>query len=144
MVPCDPRETVAVWAELRRRIEIVTRGHNQCIAFAVRINRDDGVDGFRTTCRVVLADREDELPHSVDDHVGVPDAAVWCDRPRGATGILPVEPLVVVIGEPHRAVLDREVATSVLVHTRAGVEGPRSDIRKTAVRFAPADDDPSA
>ncbi len=110
------------------------------VQLAVGVEHHDLVDDVgRSAARgVVLAHHQHPPPLDVDDAVGPAVAAghLWLgrDRHRHRLADQAMEPLVVPVGEPHRAARHPPCAAAVLVHGRACVEprGQQVDGRAVA------------
>src|SRR5258708_4172993 len=63
------------------------------------------------------------------------------DRPRLTAAVLPVQPLVLEVGEPDRAGADRELAPAILMNACARVETGRCDVGDRSPGVPPADHD---
>src|SRR6202171_802268 len=130
-------------ADPRRGIEIVGLNEGSYRRLTGWIEADDAVDGRRHVGGVVLADRDQSLMPLVEDEIGVPDVLGRRDGDGGPPRILPVEALVVEVGEPHGALARQIRPAAVLMHPVARVVIRRRDVCDTAVRTAPDDDIPA-
>ena len=140
MVPCQPRQPGAVGAHRRVAVEVAAGHQHLAGATGRQIQRDDGVDRFAPRVAVVLADAHQAAQRAVHHAVAVAQVhALGSDGHRRRARLLPVEPLVGEVREPHHAVRDPEAQPAVLVHPRAHVERRRRHVPRRAVRCAPHD-----
>ena len=139
MVPLQPGQPPAVGAEARIGVEVGAGGEDHAAALvAVRVERDDGIDGF-PIAGVILAHGDEPLAVRIEDHVGVAQRAFRRDRPRRVVAVDAVEPGVGEVREDEHAVAHRVRAAAVLVDAGAGVESRRNGIGDRAVRGAAHD-----
>src|SRR5260370_17490959 len=125
----------ARWGEARGGIEVIGLGQGSGRGLSCRIEAGDGVDGRVAgfpAC-VVLANRDQPLVPLVEDEIGMTDVLRGSDRDRWPSGILPVDALILEVGEPHGPLVDRVRSTTVLVDPGAGVVFGRRDVRDAPV-----------
>src|SRR5258708_13168254 len=101
------------------------------------------VDGLVCAGGVILADRIDPPARGVDLQVGVANIRVRSDGDGTRATLLAVDPLVVVIREPHRPAAHRVLAAPIFMDARARVEARRRYVLDLSGRGA-ADYDPAA
>ena len=148
VVPGQPRQGAAVRAQAGRGHEVPAVGEHGLRADAVGRHGDDGVDDVGRV-GVILPDANQPAGAgrgavgAVQGGVGIAQGRRGGDGQRGGAGVLPVDALVVVVGEPHRAAAGEPGAAAVFVDAGAGVERRRVDIGNRAVGGG-ADDDIAA
>src|SRR5712691_6276388 len=133
VVPREPREPASFGAELWRRVEIVAAREHDRIASPVHIECDERVDSLAFPARMVLAHGEDTLAFAVDREVRMAHIPLGADGARRPCGILPVETLVIEVGEPDGAVADRVIAAAIFMDARTRIEAARCDVGNRAV-----------
>src|SRR5713101_8913588 len=125
-----------------RGVEIVGLDEGSGRRLACRIEAFDAVDrrvaGF-PAC-VVLANRDQSLMPLIEDEVGVPDVLGRRDRDGWPSRIVPVEALILEVGEPDGALAHQVPAAAILVDPRARVVLRRRDVRDAPVGTAPDND----
>src|SRR5450759_2804062 len=137
MVPSEPREALAVGAELRRGVEVIPRSHRDRFALSVPIKRNERVDCLRRAGRMVFADGEDSSSRRVDEQVCVANVNRWGDWRRIGIIFLSINALVIEVREPDSAVAHRIVAATVFMNAGSRIEACRGDI---GIRLTPPSD----
>src|SRR5256886_2648422 len=92
---------------------------------------------------MVLAHSDDAPAWCVDGRVRVAHIPLGADGPGHLPRILPVQALVVEVGEPDGAAADCIFATAIFMDARAGVEAVRCDVGDRAIRGSAHDDLPA-
>src|SRR5207247_8494636 len=92
---------------------------------------------------MVLAHSDDAPAWCVDDQVRVAHITFRADWLGHLTRILPVQALVVEVGEPDGAAADCIVAAAIFMDARAGIEAARCDVGDRAIRGSAHDDLPA-
>src|SRR5258708_17742532 len=126
MVPGQPAQMGTRGADPRRGVEIMGLDEGSRRRLSCRIEAGDGVDGRVAgflAC-VVLANRDQSLMAVVENQIGMPDILGRRDRDGWLSGILPVEALILEVGEPAGA-LAHQVRPAPLLRA----PGPRVPLR---------------
>ncbi len=146
VVPADPRQPPPVGADAWKRVEVRARHDRSRGGAPVRGQNDDLVDRF-PGLGVPLPHAYDQLSIRCHARVGVPVAGRefrrGCDGSRVLTRALPVETLVVEVGEEHGLPVHHERAAPVLVHASPHVEPFGRDVGSSSVRCLPNQNRPS-
>jgi len=134
VVPAQPGQVAAVRRQARRGIEIVAVDQDRLAA--VEADRADRIDRVCLARQVVLAHRDQALARAVGHEVGVAHGLFLRHHDRLGAILDPVQAVVGVVREPHRARLHRIGAAAVLVHAVAHVEGGRRELGLAAGALA--------
>src|SRR5215213_7198134 len=137
MVPRQPHETSAIWAQARRGVEVVTRDEHTFLSTS-QVYADYLVYGF--VPGVVFPHGDEAVAVSIYHQVRVSSAGLRRERRRLAARGQVVDPLVDEVGEVDRASVSGEAASTVFVNPRARVERLRRSILGTSVRRQEHDD----
>ena len=147
MVPGQPSQPGAVWTETGSGIEVAARDQHFRGA-ATQGQSGQGVDRLIATRRVALVDADEPATGGINHEVGVAEASDGVSlRSQGAgliVRLMPVQPLVVKVGEVNDSASHGEVAFAVLMDPGAHVEGPGSHVLGLTAGGAAYDDPPSS
>ncbi len=129
MIPAEPGELPAVWAEAGRAEEVVALGQDPAGILAIQADRDDAVDRL-TAAAMILADRKDAPAGGVRLEIGIAQLAIAFrgQRLRRRPAIDPMEALVGEVRRHDHAVRHQPGAAAIFVHARADVEACRRDV----------------
>ena len=143
VVPLEPGEPVAGRRQARRGDEVRAADEDRRGRLAIEGNGDQLVP-WLAFARMVLANREEAPPRSVEAHVGVAVRPGRRDRDRHRRArIDPVQPPVAELGIDDDAAGHRVRPAAVLVGARPDVGRGRRQLRRLAIGLA-ADEDPPA
>ena len=143
VVPLEPGEPVGGRRQARRGDEVGAADEDLWGRLAIEGNGDQLVP-WLAVAGMVLADREEAPPWSVEAQVGVAVRPGRRDRDRhGRARIDPVQPAVAELGVDDDAAGHRVRPAAVLVGARPDVGRGRRQLRRLACGLA-ADEDPAA
>src|SRR5215210_2988450 len=132
VVPRQPHEAPAIGAQAWRGVEVVARDEHALLP-AFEVYADDLVYGLIPAVLLPYGDKAAAVP--VNHHVRVSPAGLRRrKRCRFAAWDPAVDPLIREVREEDRAFVDGEVAATVLVNPRAGIEGLRRHVLDASVR----------
>src|SRR5918993_3511854 len=112
MVPRQPHETSAIWAQARRGVEVVARDEHTFLSTS-QVYADYLVYGFVPGVVLPYGDQASALP--IHHHVRVSSAGLRRERHRFAVRGPIVDPLVGEVREVDHASVDCKTASSVFV-----------------------------
>src|SRR5215218_4644215 len=130
MVPHQPHETSAIWAQARRGVEVVTRDKHTFLSTS-QVYADYLVYGF--VPGVVFPHGDEAVAVSIYHQVRVSSAGLRRERRRLAARGQVVDPLVDEVGEVDRASVSGEAASTVFVNPRARVERLRRNVLRPSL-----------
>src|SRR2546421_11535574 len=96
-------------------IEVVARQQRRRRTRAIGVEAHDAGDRPGRSGGVVLTNRVQPSPPFIECEIGVADVGRGTDGPGRAAAVLPVEALILEVGEPYRGGADQVGAAPILV-----------------------------